>query len=97
MVSRTLLTATRTLKLRELKLELHPDKVYIKTFVSGVDFLGWVHFADHRVLRTASKRRMLRRLKERQGQEGEEATRQSYRGMLRHGNARKLEAQIGLE
>jgi len=31
----------------ELKLELHPDKVSITTFASGVDFLGWVHFPDH--------------------------------------------------
>src|SRR3989344_1719012 len=30
-----------------LKLELHPDKVFIKTLASGVDFLGWVHFPDH--------------------------------------------------
>lgn len=77
-------------KLVELKLELHPDKVFIKTFASGVDFLGWVHFADHRVLRTTSKKRMLRRLRERRGQEGEEATKQSYRGMLGYGNAKKL-------
>ena len=81
--------------LREkLKLELHPDKVYIKTFASGVDFLGWVHFSDHRVLRTASKRRMFRRLKERTGQEGEENTKQSYLGLLRHGNTYKLRQKI---
>ena len=81
--------------LREkLKLELHPDKVSIKTFASGVDFLGWVHFIDHRVLRTASKRRMFRRLKERAGQEGEETTKQSYKGMLKHGNTKKLQAKV---
>lgn len=38
-----------------LRLELHPDKVFIKTLASGVDFLGWVHFPDHRVLRTVTK------------------------------------------
>ena len=38
----------------KLKLELHPHKVSIGTFASGVDFLGWVHFGDHRVLRTAT-------------------------------------------
>ncbi|MDO8576424.1 MAG: reverse transcriptase/maturase family protein, partial [bacterium] len=47
-----------------LNLNLHPDKVSIATFASGVDFLGWVHFSDHRVLRTATKRRMFRRLSE---------------------------------
>jgi retron-type reverse transcriptase len=38
-----------------LKLELHPCKVSIATLASGVDFLGWVHFPDHRVLRTVTK------------------------------------------
>ncbi len=81
--------------LREhLKLSFHPDKVYIKTLASGVDFLGWVHFADHRVLRTATKRRMLRRLCERLGQEGAEATRQAYLGMLSQGNTKKLRDRL---
>lgn len=69
-----------------LKLDLHPDKVYIKTLASGVDFLGWVHFPDHRVLRGATKRRMLRNLEE----ERSEPRLISYRGLLSHGNAKKL-------
>ena len=74
--------------LRErLKLELHPDKVSIKTFASGVDFLGWVHFPDHRVLRTSSKRRMFRRSA---GLEADSPVIQSYLGLLSHGNAEKL-------
>src|SRR3990167_9623727 len=44
----------------KLKLSLHEDKLFIKTIGSGVDFLGWVHFPDHRVLRTTTKRRMLK-------------------------------------
>ena len=68
------------------KLELHPDKVSIKTFASGVDFLGWVHFPDHRVLRTATKRRMIKKL---DGHPREEIL-ASYSGLLRYGNARKL-------
>ncbi len=73
-----------------LKLALHPDKVFIKSFSSGVDFLGWVHFSDHRVLRTASKRRMFRGLKKRPG----EQTIASYIGMLAHGNATRLAQQV---
>ena len=71
----------------KLKLNLHPDKVFIKTISSGVDFLGWVHFPEHRVLRTATKRKMLRNLKNNPKPE----TIQSYLGMLSHGNAHKLE------
>ncbi|OGM96281.1 MAG: hypothetical protein A2816_01790 [Candidatus Yanofskybacteria bacterium RIFCSPHIGHO2_01_FULL_39_44] len=69
-----------------LRLNLHPDKVFIKTLNSGVDFLGWVHFADHRVLRTTTKQRMLKRLKISQKSE----TISSYQGLLKHGNTNKL-------
>ena len=74
----------------ELKLEMHPNKVSISTFASGIDFLGWVHFPDHRVLRTATKRRMLRAV----SGNPSEGTVASYRGMLGHGNAQKLSKLI---
>ncbi len=75
-----------------LKLDLHPDKVYIKTLSSGLDFLGWVHFPDHRVIRTSTRHRMVRGLKA----GASEASRQSYRGLLSHGNTFKLSTQQGL-
>lgn len=71
---------------KNLKLTLHPDKVFIKTFASGVDFLGWVHFPEHRVLRTATKNRMSRNI----NKDTKEETIQSYIGLLSHGNAYKL-------
>ena len=74
----------------DLKLTMHPDKVFIKTIASGVDFLGWVHFPKHRVLRTATKRRMFRNLKENLKEE----SRQSYLGLLRHGNSYKIQREI---
>lgn len=69
-----------------LKLELHPHKVSIGTIASGVDFLGWVHFPTHRILRSATKKRMLRNLKVSR----DEKRLQSYRGLLTHGNTHKL-------
>ena len=74
----------------KLKLELHPDKVYIRTLASGIDFLGWIHFPDHRVLRKSTKRRIFRRITENPKNE----TYQSYLGILEHGNARKIEQII---
>lgn len=74
----------------KLKLSLHPDKVFIKTWVAGVDFLGWVNFPQHRVLRTATKRRMLKRLKKKYTPE----TSASYLGLLLYGNAHKLFEKI---
>lgn len=72
-----------------LKLSLHPNKLFIKTFASGVDFLGWVHFSDHRVLRTVTKKRMLRRIVENPKNEAL----QSYLGLLKHGNTGKVKKE----
>jgi retron-type reverse transcriptase len=74
-----------------LRLELHPKKVSIGTFASGVDFLGWVHFPDHRVLRTSTKRRALRNCA---GRDPDDPVVRSYAGLLTHGNAKKLKAVI---
>lgn len=71
----------------KLRLELHPDKLFLKTLASGVDFLGWVHFPDYRVLRTASKKRMMRNL----GRGVSDGRVASYRGMLARGNTKGLQ------
>lgn len=76
--------------MKELRLELHPAKIMLKTVASGVDFLGWVHFPDHRVLRAVTKRRMMRRVQKNLTCE----TVQSYLGLLCHGNAFGLSQQI---
>jgi retron-type reverse transcriptase len=74
-----------------LCLQLHPHKVFIKSFASGVDFLGWVHFPDHCVLRPATKRRIFNSEKL---QSGNHNTIQSYLGLLSYGNTFKLANQI---
>jgi retron-type reverse transcriptase len=73
-----------------LSLELHPNKIFIKTLASGVDFLGWVHFPDHRVLRTSTKRRMVRRAQNHLTEE----TINSYLGLLKWGNTVKIKETI---
>jgi RNA-directed DNA polymerase len=75
---------------QQLNLSLHPNKIHLTTFASGVDFLGWVHFPIHRVLRTAAKRRMFAKLKQKQSH----ASAQSYVGLLKHGNAYKLTQRV---
>ena len=74
----------------ELKLSLHPDKVFIKTFASGVDFLGWVHFPNHRVLRTSTKKRMFKKILK----NSNKTTIISYLGLLKHGNTSKIIQKI---
>ncbi len=74
----------------KLALNLHPNKVSIETLASGIDFLGWVNFTKHRVLRTSTKKRMIKRLKESLTLE----TTNSYLGLLKHGNAHKLKRRL---
>lgn len=74
----------------KLKLSLNPDKVFIKTFASGIDFLGWVNFSVHRILRKSAKRRMLKKIKESSSAE----TVDSYLGLLSHGNTFGLQKKL---
>ncbi len=73
-----------------LKLELHPDKIVIKTVASGMDFLGWVHFWDYRILRRSTRRRMFGRIKI----SPDNQTLQSYLGLLCHGNTYKIRREL---
>jgi RNA-directed DNA polymerase len=81
-----ILPEMRNFLLGRLGLTLHPKKVSIKTLASGVDVLGWVHFPDHRVLRTTTKRRAISRIVI----DPNPARVASYLGMLKHGNAGKI-------
>jgi retron-type reverse transcriptase len=73
-----------------LKLSLHPNKIFTKTIASGVDFLGWVQFPNHRTLRTTTKLRMFRRVQE----SPKPATMASYSGMISHGNTFHLREKL---
>ena len=74
-----------------LKLELHPNKVFIETLNSGLDFLGFFNFPKHRVLRTSTKKRMFRNLAY---NNYKEESVNSYLGMLGHGSCFKLKEDI---
>ena len=76
----------------KLRLTLHEYKVYIKTFGSGVDFLGWVHFPHHRQIRTTTKKKIIRMMR---GYPKPE-TINSYRGLLGHGNTYNLRKSLKL-
>src|SRR3989344_5511998 len=75
----------------KLKLTLHPDKIFLKTATSGVDFLGCVHFYHHRALRTTTKKRMFRKIIE--TSKRTEVV-QSYLELLRHGNTHRLKQEF---
>jgi len=73
-----------------LSLKLHRNKVSIATLSSGIDFLGWVHYFDQRVLRTTTKKRMLKALENNPSK----GTVQKYLGRLKHGHTFKLKQKI---
>jgi len=77
---------------KELKLSLNQDKIFIKTYASGVDFLGWIHFPHHRVLRTVTKKRITKKLENKRKPQ----TIASYKGLLKHGNTYKLRKNLNL-
>ena len=85
-----LLTKINEFLTEKLKLQLHPEKVFIQTFSSGVDCLGWVHFNEHKVLRTKTKQRMFKKLQ----YNNSLPVLSSYLGLLKHGNAVKIKHQL---
>lgn len=59
---RAILGALNQFSARYLQLEMHPNKIFIRKFTQGIDFLGYVVLPRHIVLRTKTKRRMFKKL-----------------------------------
>lgn len=86
----------------KLKIELHPNKISIRKFHQGVDFLGYVLFPKYRLLRTKTKRRILKKLEKRVeeyksgliGRETLEQSLNSYLGVLSHANTYGLQQDL---
>jgi retron-type reverse transcriptase len=76
----------------KLKLSLHPKKVSISKLRQGIDFLGYVQFPNHRILRTKTKKRMFRNIV---GKEYNPDVIQSYVGLLKHCNGHGIQKTIG--
>ncbi|MEK7545092.1 MAG: reverse transcriptase/maturase family protein [Patescibacteria group bacterium] len=87
-----------------LKMELHPKKVIFQKWHQGVDFLGYISFPRHAILRTKTKRRMLRKMQQRKNLLQEKRitpdsynqSLQSYLGILKHASSRNLKIQMRL-
>jgi retron-type reverse transcriptase len=87
---------------KELLMELHPNKIELRSFRQGVDFLGYVIRPHHRVFRTSTKQRVFRKLRiarelvAKGGMEQETlaAMLHSYRGMLSHCRSHRLQKQL---
>lgn len=71
---------------QKLKLKLHPKKVEIRKVSQGIDFLGYVILPHYRVLRTSTKKRILRRSKKHLSK----GSKCSYLGILSHCKGYKI-------
>lgn len=89
--------------LREyLRLELHPSKLTLRKFSQGIDFLGYVVFPHHTILRTKTKKRMIRKISKKQrelannpeSEKSFEQTIQSYLGVLSHCRGEEIRKKI---
>jgi len=89
----------------ELRLELHPDKIFIKTLSSGMDFLGYVNFFDYRILRTKTKNRIFKKMTKKKEDlknnlitvESFNQSLQSYLGVLKHCQGYKIVRKLPYE
>ena len=85
-----------------LKLSLHPNKIIIKKYHQGIDFLGYVSFPYHRILRIKTKHRIIKKInikiknlrENKVSKKSFNQTMQSYLGVLKHCNSYKLGKKI---
>lgn len=88
--------------LTKLKLQLHPNKVFIKKYRQGIDFLGYIVFPKHQLVRTKTKRRIYSKLRKRVEEyktgiitkDRLEQSLNSYLGVLSHANTYKLKQDL---
>lgn len=86
----------------ELRLELHPNKVSIRKFNQGADFLGYITLPHHRLLRTKTRKRIFKKLRKRIIEHGAgkiteqtlNQSLQSYLGVLSHANTYNLSNKL---
>lgn len=86
----------------QLELSLHPNKVFIRKYRQGIDFLGYISLPDHIATRTKTRQRIDRKLhdqvkKFKTGTTTEEtlfASLNSYLGVFSHADAYEVAEEI---
>ena len=87
----SLLPPMRAFLRDHLALDLHPRKIILRKLRQGIDFLGYVVLPQHRLLRTNTKKRMLRRM---EAYGFNEAQLYSYLGLLSHCEGYELSRKL---
>lgn len=87
---------------RHLELRLHPTKTFVRKYNQGIDFLGYIIFPNHRLLRTKTKHRIMAQFDNRLVEyhikiitdQQLKQVMQSYLGVLSHANMYDSEVDI---
>jgi retron-type reverse transcriptase len=95
---KSLIVSIREFLAKNLHLALHPKKVVIRKLSQGIDFVGYVLFEKYTLVRTRTKQRMKKRLKEtyecylkgKMDTAQVDQRLQSYLGILSHANQHTL-------
>lgn len=72
-----------------LNLKLHPRKTEIKKYIQGVDFLGYITLPHYRLIRTKTKKRIIKRINKN--------NLPSYLGVLSHANSYKFKKSLDIK
>ncbi len=86
----------------KLKLNLHPNKIIIRKYRQGIDFLGYVVLPHRRVLRIKTKKRIIKKTKGKRSdlqseiisEESFNQSLQAYLGVLKHCEGWEIEKEI---
>ena len=86
----------------ELKLELHKSKTFLRKLSWGIDFVGYVALPFYQIVRTKTKKRLYRKIREkinlyksnRLSNETLTQSVQSYLGILKHANTYNFEQEL---
>lgn len=71
---------------KKLGLSLHSNKIILRKLRQGIDFCGYIILPHYRLLRTRTKRRILRRINQNNSA--------SYLGLLKHCNSYELQRNL---
>jgi retron-type reverse transcriptase len=90
---------------KKLALAIHPDKISIRKWFQGIDFLGFVHYPNYSILRIKTRKRIFRKVLEKKTDIVDKKlfrqTIQSYKGIMNHCRGfhtkRKIKKLVGLE
>ncbi len=84
-----LIFTVKTFLDKQLKLSIHPDKISIRSWHQGIDFVGYVNLPYCIVLRTKTKRRIIKKVNV--------SNLSSYLGHCQHANTFRLKQLLQLK